>query len=210
MARTNRKKVRADRYHHGDLRAALVAQARRIVERKGPAQVSLRGIAKAAGVSQAAPYHHFKDKHALLAAVAADGFREFTRTMIERAAGASDPEDRLHKLGLGYVEFAVQHPALYWLMQGPTFRREKSDSELAEARRESAAPLVDAVTACIPGASAAQIKNACAAAWSIVHGMATLCNDGRMQTMIDGSDLEATARTIIGQLDIRRALDVQG
>jgi len=203
----NNKKKRASAYHHGDLRSALIAQAKKIVEREGPDKVSLRSVAKAAGVSQAAPYHHFKDKSALLSAVAADGFRAFTRAMIDRAEAAKEPQERLQLLGVGYVEFAVQHPQLFRLMQGPAFQERSCESDLAEAREQSAAPLVDAVGACIPGANETQVAKACAGAWSMVHGMAVLCNDGRLRTMVDVNDLEAAALTITRQLNVANVLD---
>ena len=193
-------------YHHGDLRSALIAEAQKIIERDGPAKVSLRGVAKAAGVSSAAPYHHFKDKQALLAAVAANGFRAFTRTMIDRGAPAATAEERLQLLGVGYVEYAVRHAQLFRLMQGPAFEGIDPKSDFCQARKESAVPLINAVSACLPGATQGQIKKACAGAWSMVHGMAVLCNDGRLSYMIDINDLEAAALSITRQLNVTSVL----
>lgn len=195
----------AGSYHHGDLRAALVDAARDIVVHQGPAAVSLRGVAKAVGVSQTAPYHHFKDKQALLEAVAAAATRAFTATMLAHADGASDPRERLNRLGVGYVSFAVRERALFQFMQAPAFQAEDVDPDLAEARAASYAPLADAVAACLPGAGERRIKTACAAAWSLVHGMASLANDGRLDDMLDLDDLENAALSITAQLDIERA-----
>ncbi len=195
----------ASSYHHGDLRAALVDAARDIVVHQGPAAVSLRGVAKAVGVSQTAPYHHFKDKQALLEAVAAAATRAFTATMLAHADGASDPRERLNRLGVGYVSFAVRERALFQFMQAPAFQAEDVDLDLAEARAASYAPLADAVAACLPGAGERRIKTACAAAWSLVHGMASLANDGRLDDMLDLGDLETAALSITAQLDIERA-----
>ena len=197
---------RQEGYHHGDLRAALVTEALAIVERDGPDGVSLRGTARAAGVSQAAPYHHFKDKQALLAAVAARGFRAFTESMLTRANEAKDAQDRLDKFGMGYVEFAVQHPLLFRLIQGPTFQINELDEELSLARNESAASLIDTVSACLPGATDKQIMAACAGAWSIVHGMAMLLNDGRLNGLLDTSDLQTVIRLVTQQLDMTKCL----
>lgn len=195
----------ASRYHHGDLRSALVAAARDIVEREGPEEVSLRAVARAAGVSQAAPYHHFADKQALLAAVAADGFREFREVMLERAGEAAAPYQRLKGLGLGYVAYGVAHPALFRLMQGPAFQENGIYPDLDAARQKSYLPLANAVADCLPGASREKIRAACAGAWSIVHGMAILASDGRLASLVDLSDLETATEAIIYQLDIEKA-----
>lgn len=198
----NKKKKPLTTYHHGDLRAALIGEARKVVEQEGPDAVSLRAVAKAASVSQAAPYHHFKDKHAILSAVAAQGFREFTKTILVRAASAKTARDKLSLLGVGYIEFAVAHPLLFRLMQGPTFQSTNSDAELAQARAESVTPLIEAVTECLPGADEKQIKTVCAGAWSIVHGAAVLCNDNRLGSLIDTSDANAVGHLITSLLDI--------
>lgn len=203
-----KRKTRSE-YHHGDLRAALVREAGKVVAQEGPDAVSLRGVAKAAGVSQAAPYHHFKDKQALLSAVAAEGFRQFTETMLGRAGDADDPRDRLNKLGLGYVEFAVRNPSLFRLMHGPTFQGENVNDDLFNARNESFAPLLESVTGCLPGADETKIMSACAAAWSLVHGMATLSSDGRLCHLIDVADLEKAVPKITHQLAIDRVLELE-
>ena len=105
-------------YHHGDLRDALVRAARTILEKQGLAALSLRGAARAAGVSPAAPYHHFPDKHSLLDAVAVQGFDALTSAMDKRMAKKKDPSARLDASGVGYVVFALENPALFRLMFG--------------------------------------------------------------------------------------------
>src|SRR5271167_202611 len=113
-----RQTKRGASYHHGDLRAALVQAARTILETQGLATLSLRGAARAAGVSPAAPYHHFPDKQALLDAVAAQGFDALTAAMTTRMAKETNPDARLEASGVGYVVFAVENPALFGLMFG--------------------------------------------------------------------------------------------
>lgn len=193
----------ASSYHHGDLRSALLSHASRIVEADGPESVSLRGIAKAAGVSRAAPYHHFKDKRALLAAVAASGFRQLAAHMRSKLDDEAAPRTRLDQLGFGYVEFSLMHAELFRLMQGADYRTPGEFPDLDAARNESAAPLIETVTACLPAASEATIRTACAAAWSIVHGMAQLSTDGRIENMISIADLQTAVGSVTQALDLR-------
>src|ERR1700678_3123762 len=92
-------------YHHGDLSRALVAAGRRILEAEGPAALSLRAVAREAGVSPAAPYHHFKDKSDLLAAVAEEGWHELGDAIAKGRTVATDPRLALHEIGVAYVTF---------------------------------------------------------------------------------------------------------
>jgi AcrR family transcriptional regulator len=100
-------------YHHGDLRRALVEAARQLVETEGPSAMSLRAVARQAGVSPAAPYHHFKDKSELLDAVAKEGWAMLSVAVL--AATQASPGDRLAPT-IAYVTFARSHPALYRIM----------------------------------------------------------------------------------------------
>jgi len=191
-------------YHHGDLRSALIQAARDIVEQKGPDDVSLRGVAQAAGVSRAAPYHHFEDKQALLAAVAAVGFQELADLMLSKIVSSAPARTQLDQLGLGYVEYGISNPLLFRLMQGPAFQVPGIYPELDQARGASATPLINTVSACLSGKSEQQIMTACAAAWSIVHGMAMLATDGRLQTLIDLTQLQTASFSITSQLELLR------
>lgn len=103
-------------YHHGDLSRALVEAARRILETEGPAALSLRAVAREAGVSPAAPYHHFKDKSELLEAVAHEGWMALDLALTAARAKASDSNERMTSLGVAYVCFARDNPALYRVM----------------------------------------------------------------------------------------------
>ncbi len=102
-----------DNYHHGNLSAELVLQATRLLEREGLEALSLRRVAKETGVSQAAPYSHFKNKKALMSAVAVEGYKRFERKMRE---GTEQESHYLVGLGMGYVLFALENPALFHLM----------------------------------------------------------------------------------------------
>src|ERR1700692_201544 len=103
-------------YHHGDRTRALVDAAQRVLEREGPSALSLRAVAREAGVSPAAPYHHFEDKGALLLAVAKEGFDLLDEALTKARNSTSDPHDQLAAIGVAYVQYAVSHPALYRVM----------------------------------------------------------------------------------------------
>ncbi|HKR88405.1 MAG TPA: helix-turn-helix domain-containing protein [Phenylobacterium sp.] len=108
-------------YHHGDLRRALVEAARRLLETEGAAAMSLRAVAREAGVSPAAPYHHFKDKGELMAAVASEGWSLLSATMLRIAT--ENPDDAL-AAAVTYVTFARSRPALYRVMFDSARQRE--------------------------------------------------------------------------------------
>jgi AcrR family transcriptional regulator len=159
-------------YHHGDLRDALVRAARTILERQGLAALSLRGAARAAGVSPAAPYHHFPDKQALLDAVAAQGFDALTSAMEKRMAKQTDPAARLDASGIGYVTFALENPALFRLMFGSGGQELSASARLRDARDRAYGVLQAAVAA--TSADGAVDPFVCLRLWALVHGIATL------------------------------------
>ena len=200
MAESKTKK--SGSYHHGDLKVALIESAISMVEDGGLDGLSLRGVAKHAGVSRAAPYHHFSDKRDMLAAVAAAGFKAFTAKMLEKAEGYDDPRERLDRLGLGYVVFGVERTDLFRLMQGPEFQVPGKYPDLDEARSESATILMNTIMECMPGLPEREIRAAAGAAWSIVHGMALLVIDGRMGTIIDVEPLDEAALKITSHLNL--------
>jgi AcrR family transcriptional regulator len=174
--------ARKPAYHHGNLREALVAQARALLEEGGVAGLSLRGVARRAGVSGAAPYHHFRDKEALLGAVAADGFRAFTQALRRGTqSGGRDPELRLRKQGAAYVEFAVGNPALFRLMMGGEHGTGEPDSELKAAGRDAFEQLRDAAAQAAAGADQGEPRRLrLLALWATVHGLAMLILDRRV------------------------------
>src|SRR5262245_47766735 len=109
---------RADRYHHGDLRRALLQAAVGTIGSHGVDGLTLRGVGSALGVSRTALYRHFTDKAALLAAVAAEGFRLLRDELVESWEGAGRGRRGFEAMGEGYVRFAVAHPSHYRVMFG--------------------------------------------------------------------------------------------
>lgn len=121
-------------YHHGDLRQTLLDAAVRHIREQGTEGLSLRALAREAGVSPTAPYRHFENRTALLAALATEGFRELEERMLAASADAErDPVSALHALGCAYVEYARTHPVKYHLMFGDLIGDFSPFSELLEA-----------------------------------------------------------------------------
>lgn len=171
-----RQAKRSASYHHGDLHDALVRAARTILETQGLAALSLRGAARAAGVSPAAPYHHFPDKQALLDAVAAQGFDALTSAMERRMVKKTDPNAQLNASGLGYVTFALENPALFRLMFGSGEQQSSANARLREARDRAYGVLQAAVAETSPDGAANPLV--CLRLWALVHGIATLILEG--------------------------------
>ncbi|MBK1686685.1 TetR/AcrR family transcriptional regulator [Rubrivivax gelatinosus] len=164
-------------YHHGDLRVALREAAERILVERGAAEVSLREVARAVGVSHAAPYRHYASREALLADIAAGGFDRL-RAVFAALPERPDAAARFVSMARAYVEFAVAQPAIYRLMLGPEVR--KADHPvLAEAGHRVLDTLRRALLALgVP----APATDEAMAAWGFAHGLAQLLVDGRLET----------------------------
>lgn len=187
MSRLKRKD-----YHHGDLRNALIEAAASLIVEKGIDNVSLREVARKAGVSHAAPYHHFSNKSGLLAAVAEEGFSRFNGYQ-ERAfqrARTKAPLDRLKALGHAYVRFAIGHPSFFRIM----FRYDISDPYkyplLTALSKKTFDRLLNTVTECLKAKNGSiNPMEPSIRAWALVHGLATLWLDGRLQQMPDATQM---------------------
>lgn len=161
-------------YHHGDLRRALVDAARRLLEAEGPSALSLRAVAREAGVSPAAPYHHFKDKAELLDAVAQEGWEILGDLMREAKAGV-DGAQQLTALGVAYVCFARDNPALYRVMYDAARDKEALPAEIQDNKESAYCMVRD--TMIEHGADPSQethLELASAAAWCGAHGLAEM------------------------------------
>jgi AcrR family transcriptional regulator len=193
--------VRAPRagYHHGDLRAALLVAAEQELAEQGIEAFSLRGVARRAGVSHAAPAHHFGDVSGLLTALAAEGFRRFLACQDARQATAGpSPRARMLADGLGYIDFALQHPALFRLVFASA-RPDYADRDLGAVAGLAYARLEAGVQAVARAEGRTATPPDVAATWAIVHGLAELMGSGRLFAP-GGSlpaDLDAFAVAII-------------
>lgn len=194
-----------ERYHHGDLRNSLIEAATRILDDEGIKALSLRAVARRAGVSQAAPYRHFADKEALLAAVAAEGFKLLSKSMNDAAANAAPgPSAEFRALGQGYVAFATSNPNRFRLM----FTHEIPDwsihAGLIAAANEAYSIISVAVHERLsqPGAASVDPRLATVAGWAGVHGLATLIADRQIVPfMTGGADDQTIARVVTGLFD---------
>lgn len=156
-------------YHHGDLRAALIATAMGMFERGEP--FSIRGVAREAGVSPTAPYRHFTDRDALESALAAQGLRDLLADLT-RDREMPQTAEELADLGVAYVEFALRRPALFRLMFG-----NECDHELEERVQAAAAVhelLAAAIINVFPGSDPIDLA---LGGWGLVHGLAFLYLD---------------------------------
>jgi AcrR family transcriptional regulator len=183
-------------YHHGDLRDALIGAAQDIMETEGLPALSLRAVSRRAGVSPAAPYHHFPDKQALLDAVAERGFDALTSAMTERMDRAGDSAARLDASGIGYVAFAVANPALFGLMFSHVGQNPAAGRSLDLARQRAYAVLQQAADAASPTAKASPEQ--CLRLWALVHGIAKLVLEGCVKPADYGlADGEALAMHLL-------------
>ncbi|MFF7241798.1 WHG domain-containing protein [Streptomyces collinus] len=163
-------------YHHGDLRAACLRAARELLEEDGSAGLSLRAVARRAGVSATAPYRHYADRDALVSAVAAEGYRELAASLAGAHPSPSTPDD-LAAVAVVYVRFALEHPALFRAMFA-----EPCDPN-SEERVAATAAITEYVRgivhAAFPGSDAEVLSTT---VWALVHGLAFLHLDGKLDT----------------------------
>lgn len=169
-------------YHHGDLRKALLDAASAVLDEMGVAAISLREVARRAGVSHNAPYRHFADRDALLAAIALEGFVALVRRI------EALPVAELSQRGECYVAYALEFPGHFALMFGPQLDK-RAYPELQQVAQQLFAQLEASVSALCPGES---VRTASLAAWSLVHGLSQLLLNGQCPI----EDMPTTARAV--------------
>ncbi len=181
-------------YHHGDLRQAVLAAAVAAIAEDGPAGVSLRDLARRAGVSHAAPAHHFGDKAGLLTAVAADGYD----LLADALTDAQQLTGSFLEVGVAYVRFAVEHRAHFEVMYRPDLYH--ADDPVVRAAQGRAGEALHSGIGSLPdGRAGHDARLAGVAAWSLVHGFATLWLTGAVPAGL-GDDPESAARAVAGIL----------
>jgi AcrR family transcriptional regulator len=163
-------------YHHGDLRAALLRAGMELLEQEGSKDLSLRAVARRAGVSPGAPYRHYTDREALVSAIAVVGYRELAADM---AAAHPVPAtvDEFAEVGVAYVEFALRRPALFRVMFGTPCDRDSSE------RVAATGAITEYVQACVQRCFPwVDVEATATAIWGLVHGLAFLHLDGKLST----------------------------
>lgn len=194
-------------YHHGNLRSAVVERALELLEEHGAADLSLRLVARQLGVSQTAPYHHFPDKNALLAALAAEGFRRSTAALLSRSLKNYSLERRVRGLCSGYIRFARETPELFRLMFGTQMIRKSEHPELVEAATACFMTLMSRVDEMLVDFDIRHVdaKYATMTLWGLNHGLASFVIDRQMSPVVaevigDGKQLieQATRLFVVG------------
>jgi AcrR family transcriptional regulator len=186
-------------YHHGDLPAALLAAVAELIDEGGLEAVSLRAAARRAGVSHAAPAHHFGDKAGLLTAFALDGFQRFgaaLATARDQAEGSG--EEVLLAMGRAYLAFTDEHRPHFEVMFRPELVGEH-DTEVHAAGAAALAVLADHLAACLePGVGDEEVFQLALATWSAIHGLAILRTDGVLAHL--GVDDEQAAAPVLSMV----------
>jgi AcrR family transcriptional regulator len=189
-----------DQYHHGDLRRALVQAAVRTIQSHGIEGLTLRAVGEDLGVSRSALYRHYADKGALLAAVAADGFRTLHQSLTSAWEGAGKGRPGFDAMGVAYVHFALANPLHYRVMFGGGFELDFTDADLARDGATAFQVLVDAI---VEQQRAGLVRAddprlVADFVWAQVHGLAMLGIDGPLRKQ--GVDLDVLIRFAVDRL----------
>lgn len=183
-------------YHHGNLREALLDAAERLLEREGASALALRRIARDAGVSHAASYHHFDGREALLRGLAARGFERFGAALAAAIAGR-EGQPAFAEMGVAYVAFAARHPAVFRLLFGPEAADRQVHPEVKAAAEAAFAGLLRMAREVGPG-DEAEVRRRALSAWALVHGLASLLVDGQLGPLgVTLEEHEAVARALL-------------
>ncbi len=167
-------------YHHGDLRAVILTEAARLVAERGADGISLRELARSAGVSHAAPAHHFTDRRGLFTALAVQGFQLLATALTAARGNFTDA-------ALAYVRFAIECPGHYQVMFNKSLL-DVSDTGLAAAEAAAGAELSRGVATLQDANAHADPAGAQLAAWSLVHGFSTLWLNGAVNAQVREAD----------------------
>lgn len=180
-------------YHHGDLRAACLRAALELLEEGGSGALSLRAVARRAGVAPSAPYRHYADRDALASAVAAVGYRELADALAAASPAPRTPGD-LAAVAVAYVRFALVRPALFRVMFAEPCDRDSTERVAATAAITGYVASI--VSDCFPGADPQGLS---IAVWALVHGLAFLHLDGKLDAS-DPGGVEQRVRAAVHAL----------
>lgn len=177
------------KYHHGDLKNALIKAGVEILSKEGIEGLSLRKVAQRAGVSHSAPYSHFPDKQSLIAAISTEGFNQlYAELDAAISAYPTDPKEQLKEGAAAYVEFALNNTDTFKIMFSGVLEKEKEYPAFVEISSKTFLRVVDVVQACqevgiLPPASAEMLA---VTVWGQVHGIVSLALEGQIShTVLD-------------------------
>lgn len=193
-------------YHHGDLKNALIKAGVEILAQEGLGGLSLRKVAKQAGVSHAAPYAHFADKQALIAAISTEGFKQlYARIDGIFDSHQNDPKNLLVETAWAYVQFAVNEPDRFKLMFSSVLEKEKDYPEFVDISRKNFSRIIEVISICQdagilrPGAP----ELTAVSVWGAVHGLVMLVLEGQVShTVLDEYDLKDMLLYSLNQLSL--------
>ena len=196
----------ASNYHHGDLKNALIKAGVKILAKEGVSGLSLRKVAKQAGVSHAAPYSHFADKQALIAAISTEGFKQLYIRIDEISpANQDDPAALLVETAWAYMQFALNESDRFKLMFSSVLEKEKEYPDFVQYSKQNFSQIVEIVKIC----QAAKILRAgspeltTVSVWSAVHGLVMLVLEGQIpHTVLDLYDLKELLVFTLNQLTL--------
>ncbi|MGE0742929.1 MAG: TetR/AcrR family transcriptional regulator [Hyphomonadaceae bacterium] len=177
----------------GDARRTLLDASLALLAEQGLEGFSMREVARRAGLSHQAPYHHFPDREAILAAIVAEGFQSLRDASLAALEGRTDPRARFTAIGRAYVTFALSHPAHFKLMFRSELVREDRHDE-AKACAQGAFDVLVQIAGEVADATGYDARDLAVLAWSLVHGLATLSLEGKLDKAT-GSDQEREAAT---------------
>jgi AcrR family transcriptional regulator len=193
MRKARQKKVQAKaRYHHGELREALIGATRRLVEERGAENFTLADACRAAGVTTAAPYRHFRGKQEILEEIASRGFDEMRRRSMDAAARKGEGSlEAIVAMGQAYVAFAVEETAVFRLMFGQQPSLKAAD-RVAGTGHDCFADVIDQVALyCKRSKVRGDPQEIALKLWTFVHGAASLLIDGDYAVVAPQIDVDA-------------------
>lgn len=186
-------------YHHGNLREVLISSALEILKEGTLQDLSLRALARKAGVSQTAPYRHFEDKEALIVVLMQEGSTIMQDSMRLVCENTDDPVEQLINMGLAYYDFSQEHPAHFRLMFGGSLENKEKYTSLVETEQQGYELVQNVVDECmkLPGAPNLPTEMVRLSCWSLVHGLANLILN---EVLNDDVPKDEDKRTVVSEV----------
>lgn len=196
------------KYHHGDLENALIQAGVEILSKEGIDGLSLRNVAKRAGVSHSAPYAHFKDRQSLIAAISTEGFKQlYAELDAAILAHTDDPQQQLVEGAWAYVQFAMNHMDTFKIMFSGVLEKEKEYPAFVEISRKTFARVIDVIRACQEAGilRPAPAEVMAVSVWGQVHGVISLALEGQIShNVLDRFTLRELVQFGIEQMSVEK------